>query len=1149
VDGTETPQLDELQAALDAGDIDRVRGVLARVDGREERLLREELGPASFQRARRAASRGGRRGKLGRVLVLPGIMGTELDSVDAKGDADRVWLDYLRLIRGRIGDLRLKPDGSPAVQGLHVRPAGVHRKTYLPMILELDTQWEVRPFPFDWREDIDKSADRLEGEVRAFGGGEPVHLVAHSMGGLVSRRFIQRHREVWSSMDDPTGQGRGGRLVMLGTPNRGSFAIPLTLTGGEKLVKVLAKADLPHSLEQLLEIIGTFPGLYQMLPSPLVELGDEHTRLFDADAWGDIPASPDLLSDANELIRDLHDVIDPGRLLYVAGFDQKTPSRIRVDQPGRFSYLETLDGDGRVPHTLGVLDGVTTYWVREIHGNLAKNDTVLDVITELLQTGATSRLPTAKPAERGPAPSGNGKWVSGSEIEPVEPEIDTILTGAKARGAAAEPELTPEEAIRVEDLAFAEYLGTSDGSRDDGGSNGAARAPSRAKAAVTTIRVEVVWGDVTHVDADVYSVGHYEGVEPQRAELALDRAVSGVGEREAPDGRFVITQHSRRGMLRGALGDVSFFPWGRGEHSGRLVAVAGMGRPGTFDRVRLRQLVRSLMFSVGALPEAQTVATVLIGSGEGTLTIGDAVRGLVVGMGDAIEEMAASEELRSVTPITELRIVEQERGRAQAIQSELEHAVEELRRERADRGRAPVEFELTKLKTGRSGVVSIEESIALLGESAIGQGSESGSRGSGALEELLARAPATPKVRKLALAELHRAGATLRTGPSARRFRVTLEPDPEDDPAPVRVSFWKDGPGIRAAAINSAATVSERLVTVGSGLVDDLVKKMTNPRADEVDDLCRLLYHLLVPPEFREILQTGSKVFEVDRSMAQVHWEMLAGQPRDGGPQKPLSVERPLARQIRTQYSPSPLPPRPPRDSLRALVIGDPGDPAKGEDLPGARREALHVADLLTKRGVTVEKRIGAPSVPREGELAGIRPADRIEVLGLLLKGGFDLLHYSGHGDFDRDDPSRAGWLFETGLLTAGEIGRMDHVPTIVVANACLSAQTSQALAGVTEAALLPSLADEFFHLGVRDYVGTAWEVSDVGAELFAETFYEALLPADRGRGKPFGEAIKDAREALWDRREYFGALWAAYQHYGDPSAHTGVTAGPPADV
>jgi hypothetical protein len=229
---------------------------------------------------------------------------------------------------------------------------------------------------------------------------------------------------------------------------------------------------------------------------------------------------------------------------------------------------------------------------------------------------------------------------------------------------------------------------------------------------------------------------------------------------------------------------------------------------------------------------------------------------------------------------------------------------------------------------------------------------------------------------------------------------------------------------------------------------------------------------------------------------------------------------------------------------FRALIIGDPGDPEQGEDLPGARSEALKVKEILEARGdLVVEARIGAPSVPREGALSGIKPADRLEVLSLLLRGGFDLVHYAGHGDFDPEQPNRVGWLFANGLLTPGEIGRLEHVPAVIVSNACLSARTSQVLEGArrtdearSEAGLLPSLADEFFKLGVRNYVGTAWEVNDVGAELFAQVFYGALL-----EGESFGEAVRSAREALWRDRETYGALWAAYQHYGDPASESGL--------
>ena len=128
-----------------------------------------------------------------------------------------------------------------------------------------------------------------------------------------------------------------------------------------------------------------------------------------------------------------------------------------------------------------------------------------------------------------------------------------------------------------------------------------------------------------------------------------------------------------------------------------------------------------------------------------------------------------------------------------------------------------------------------------------------------------------------------------------------------------------------------------------------------------------LLYRLLVPTEFRDLLRSGPFVLEVDRSMARVHWEMLAAAgARRRTAEAARGQPRRCSRQIRTQYSPSRCPPRRPREKLRALVIGDPGDPAKGEDLPGARREALRVVDLL-RREVEVDARIGAPSVPRDG--------------------------------------------------------------------------------------------------------------------------------------------------------------------------------------
>ncbi len=1146
----ETPQIDRLQAALDRGDLDGVRRTLLALDGREAELLEREMGADAFDRSRRSAARGRRRGKLGKVLVLPGIMGTELDSVDRKGDVDRIWIHFVRLLGGRIGDLELTPDGEPASPGIHIRPAGVHRKTYVPILLELDTRWHVRPFPFDWREDIDKSAARLDAEVRAFGAGEPVHLVAHSMGGLVSRRFLARHPATWKAMDDASGAGRGGRLVMLGTPNRGSFAIPLTLSGSEKLLKLLAKGDLDHSMKELLEIVGSFPGLYQMLPSPLVELDDDHKRLFDVASWGTVPAKAPLLARADTFMRDLDTVIDPHRLLYVAGVNRETPARIRIESGGKFSYRQTLDGDGRVPHELGLLEGVTTYWVDETHGDLAKNGQVLDAITELLQTGRTTVLSTTKPAKPPTRRAATRGWQPGDSVAPLPAEATLIAESSKVRRrSTGEPALTPEEEAELANLTLDEYLGSGEdlaaavrGEVEEELVAAAGDAAPPAAAVGLEIEIGVVWGDVTKVDADVYAVGHYEGVTPQRAELALDEAVSGVrGRAEYDPRKLVITQHAARGSLHADLGDVSFFPWGDARHANRAVAVAGMGRPGTFDGAGLRRLVSELVVAVTALPPALRICAVLIGSGEGTLTIAQAVRGWLDGIYDAADEIAISGIYDA--PVETIVFAELDRGRAEEVLGAFEDEL--ASREGEQRPRSATLRLNRRLRRGSGGTVSIEESIALAAESLVkAAAAGDASRERRAFANLLEQFGPNETVRKLALRSLRDEGGRKRRSTRRPRFRVerrTAFPPAAEIPA--RISFWDDGQTIRSAAIHQAATVPERLVGVGRDVVDDLIAKMTDPRADEVVELCHLLQRLLVPAEFRDVLRSGSFVFEVDRALARLHWEMQPEVGQDGDVQ-PLSVRKPVARQLRTSYSPAPTRPARPSGGFRALVIGDPGDPDKGEDLPGAMNEALKVKELLEAReDVSVESRIGAPNAPRDGALYDVKPADRLEVLSLLLDGDFDLVHYAGHGDFDPEQPSRVGWLFARGLLTPGEIGRLERVPAVIVSNACLSARTSHVLGdgrrpdeSRSEAGLLPSLADEFFKLGVRNYIGTAWEVNDIGAELFARIFYTTLLG-----GASFGESVRSAREALWLERDTYGALWGAYQHYGDPAGNAGL--------
>jgi pimeloyl-ACP methyl ester carboxylesterase len=69
-------------------------------------------------------------------------------------------------------------------------------------------------FPFDYpstRVDLDTAADYLHQVVQSLEGIERIHLVAHSLGGLVARTYRAKYRDQ-----------RIGRLVLVGSPQKGA---------------------------------------------------------------------------------------------------------------------------------------------------------------------------------------------------------------------------------------------------------------------------------------------------------------------------------------------------------------------------------------------------------------------------------------------------------------------------------------------------------------------------------------------------------------------------------------------------------------------------------------------------------------------------------------------------------------------------------------------------------------------------------------------------------------------------------------------------------------------------------------------------------------------------------------------------------------
>ena len=345
-------------AQVERANPEELASLLIRPSLEEEKALRAHLGDERYLRMhslalKRKVTRSVAEETKGNVVVIHGIMGAEL-SVATGGNGDLTWVNAFRIIRGWLDRLRLAPDGrSEAEPKFTVTASSIMKRYYGEMLLSLGGQkWNVKDFFFDWRKDIDLAADSLNLKLGTwFEKDKPFHIVAHSMGGLVARTFIKKYPQRWKPGSE------SGRLIMLGTPNHGSFAIPQVMTGVEALVRKLARLDLRHNRVALVNVFNTFVGSYQMLPSP-TEM-NEIVALYDSGTYSKfgVSVSQTHLDTARTHHEWLKDAVDPKRMIYVAGYNQATVSGIsdwtRLNETE--GYMMTRDGDGRVPHKLGLL--------------------------------------------------------------------------------------------------------------------------------------------------------------------------------------------------------------------------------------------------------------------------------------------------------------------------------------------------------------------------------------------------------------------------------------------------------------------------------------------------------------------------------------------------------------------------------------------------------------------------------------------------------------------------------------------------------------------------------------------------------------------------------------------------------------------------
>jgi tetratricopeptide (TPR) repeat protein len=214
--------------------------------------------------------------------------------------------------------------------------------------------------------------------------------------------------------------------------------------------------------------------------------------------------------------------------------------------------------------------------------------------------------------------------------------------------------------------------------------------------------------------------------------------------------------------------------------------------------------------------------------------------------------------------------------------------------------------------------------------------------------------------------------------------------------------------------------------------------------------------------------------------------------------------------------------PRPPRRAVdlaaphpltRVLLVVDPQ-----ENLPYSRAEAEEIQAYLRS----------LPTV--EATLLAGGEATRDRLLERLEREAFDILHFTGHGQFEAENPTASRLYLHDRPITAAELYHTHFAsrPAVVVVNACQSGASGTGEGGPEP---ISGLASAFLLAGAQAYVGALWPVNNRPAAYLMAAFYAQL-----SLGWPVGQALREAKS---DCHSTFPqdplATWGAYLLYGTP--------------
>lgn len=194
------------------------------------------------------------------IVFIPGFGGSKLQDAQGKN----VWGNLVKM-RKRFGELELSPtkQQSPLIANDILDSVSIFGPfsigQYSGLLKSLTEMGYIRNtnlfiFPYDWRQSNFDTALKLKSFIEknpAF-NGKKVTIIAHSMGGLVARIYIQKY-----------GEKRVEKLITLGTPYYGApEALRLFFDGlGPGYNTFLG------GREKVISVFSSFPATYELLPN------------------------------------------------------------------------------------------------------------------------------------------------------------------------------------------------------------------------------------------------------------------------------------------------------------------------------------------------------------------------------------------------------------------------------------------------------------------------------------------------------------------------------------------------------------------------------------------------------------------------------------------------------------------------------------------------------------------------------------------------------------------------------------------------------------------------------------------------------------------------------------------------------------------